>query len=566
MTNLLQASMSRAWCCLLATALATSLAPAAPADVPIGHADYTPSPQQPIGWMGDGSANYVGAKPPTEWDEASGKNIRWMIEMPMPSNAQPIVVGNRVFALADPDVLMCVDADSGKVLWQRQCLREIFPQLKDKPDADLATIRKAFIDALDANYHIYQGGVLNDEGKQLQVSWRTDWEKWAAPLPSNKILQQRVASLQKKHPVILSAVNKGETNHRTFATDELLKAAGLPMGNESEDFNWYTTTFVPPVSDGKLVYARFLFDTVVAFDLQGNHQWTWNGDTVRRARSNMGISTNPMILHENRLWVPTRSGISILDVATGKQVQSLDKNHPALKGRTWNTGDAGQILTPFTMKGERYFLVTQRHALPWVVRARDAEPINQVKSGVSPTATGAYVVGDVLYGSRMGYGSKGNSGVWACRIEQAADGTFSLKELWYASREDFKVAPQMVNGMKNVKRVEPALTWRGICVAGDRIFACRDSQEVLQFSTADGTILDFCKSELVKCPHTNEPIVAGDYVFVPTWSGFTSVFEAKTGKLLGANKTEPNHGSAITAHGNRLYMRGFYHLYCIGEK
>ncbi|OAI47567.1 hypothetical protein AYO44_01435 [Planctomycetaceae bacterium SCGC AG-212-F19] len=45
------------------------------------------------------------------------KNILWMTELPHRSNATPIVVGNRVFVMAEPDELFCLDKQTGKVLW-----------------------------------------------------------------------------------------------------------------------------------------------------------------------------------------------------------------------------------------------------------------------------------------------------------------------------------------------------------------------------------------------------------------------------------------------------------------
>jgi hypothetical protein len=53
------------------------------------------------------------------WDvaDSKAKNIRWKTEMPCWGNTQPIVVGNRVFTKAEPNLLVCVDAETGKILW-----------------------------------------------------------------------------------------------------------------------------------------------------------------------------------------------------------------------------------------------------------------------------------------------------------------------------------------------------------------------------------------------------------------------------------------------------------------
>ncbi len=47
----------------------------------------------------------------------ASKNILWMTELPQRSNATPIVVGDRLFVMAEPDELHCLEKRTGKVLW-----------------------------------------------------------------------------------------------------------------------------------------------------------------------------------------------------------------------------------------------------------------------------------------------------------------------------------------------------------------------------------------------------------------------------------------------------------------
>jgi hypothetical protein len=115
-----------------------------------GAEDFLPTPQTPIGFQADGNGWYPGATPPTEWWEgtpvekemgvagsnsrynpksdkrtkvwslgdAKSKNILWKSPIPGWGDAQPIVVGDRVMVCCDPDVVVCYDANDGKVLWQ----------------------------------------------------------------------------------------------------------------------------------------------------------------------------------------------------------------------------------------------------------------------------------------------------------------------------------------------------------------------------------------------------------------------------------------------------------------
>lgn len=85
--------------------------------VPLGHKDFYPSPEHPVGWRGDGSGRCPGANPVTGWDDKSGKNILWKLKLPF-GLGQPVVVGNKVFTQGDPNTVFAVDALTGKVLWQ----------------------------------------------------------------------------------------------------------------------------------------------------------------------------------------------------------------------------------------------------------------------------------------------------------------------------------------------------------------------------------------------------------------------------------------------------------------
>src|SRR6185295_4166565 len=45
------------------------------------------------------------------------ENIAWMTELPGRSTSTPVIVGDRIFLMAEPDELVCLDKVSGKILW-----------------------------------------------------------------------------------------------------------------------------------------------------------------------------------------------------------------------------------------------------------------------------------------------------------------------------------------------------------------------------------------------------------------------------------------------------------------
>jgi len=81
--------------------------PAAPAS--------QPAAEGTAGWRGDGSGCYPSAELPARW--SAKENIVWKTEIG-PGQSSPVIAGGRVFLTVEPDVLVCLDAATGKLLWR----------------------------------------------------------------------------------------------------------------------------------------------------------------------------------------------------------------------------------------------------------------------------------------------------------------------------------------------------------------------------------------------------------------------------------------------------------------
>lgn len=111
--------MSKPTRCLrtLTISLALTLAATAAAAEPL-----YPSGQV-AGYGRDGSRIYPDCAPPTTW---SDQDVSWETPLPSWGHGSPIVVGGKVFVLCeltpanDFPLLVCLDAETGKLLWQRQ--------------------------------------------------------------------------------------------------------------------------------------------------------------------------------------------------------------------------------------------------------------------------------------------------------------------------------------------------------------------------------------------------------------------------------------------------------------
>jgi len=97
---------------LLAAAVLASAAAMAPGDAGAAGA------AAPSGFRGDGTGLYPKADPPTTWDAEDGAHVLWEAQVGK-GQSSPLALGGRVFVTAEPDLLVCVDRASGKVLWKK---------------------------------------------------------------------------------------------------------------------------------------------------------------------------------------------------------------------------------------------------------------------------------------------------------------------------------------------------------------------------------------------------------------------------------------------------------------
>jgi outer membrane protein assembly factor BamB len=71
----------------------------------------------------EGNAVAYNTDVPREWDGRSGKNILWKVPIPHPGYNSPILWGKKIFltgADRKTQVVYCIDAESGKILWQAE--------------------------------------------------------------------------------------------------------------------------------------------------------------------------------------------------------------------------------------------------------------------------------------------------------------------------------------------------------------------------------------------------------------------------------------------------------------
>lgn len=86
-----------------------------------------------VGWRGDWTGLYPHAHTPTQWDADQGQNLRWQTKVGQ-GQASPIVAGDRILCTAEPELLLCLERTSGKILWSKDHRRAALPTGIEMPE------------------------------------------------------------------------------------------------------------------------------------------------------------------------------------------------------------------------------------------------------------------------------------------------------------------------------------------------------------------------------------------------------------------------------------------------
>lgn len=235
-------------------------------------------------WRMDGNGRYPEAQAPLDWKDES--KLIWQTELAQRSNASPILVAGRLYFTAEPATLICVDAASGKILWEHgneyQDLAKIGPEQQAKMDQERL-----------------RGAAIKEEIAPLEralyrAERRLKRSKGKDDLKKVEELKQKLAEL------------KGE-----MGEDAQLMA--VPPTHNVNGYASYT-----PVSDGRHVWACFGIGVVVCYDLDGRRLWS---KRTAAPDHNWGGACSPSLVG-GKLIVRFKDYLA-LDPATGDEFWRL---------------------------------------------------------------------------------------------------------------------------------------------------------------------------------------------------------------------------------------------------
>jgi outer membrane protein assembly factor BamB len=192
------------------------------------------------------------------------KNILWMTPLPGRSTSTPILTGDRLFVLAEPDELMCLDRNSGRVLWS-------------------------------ASVNPYEA--LPPEDRRANPAYAERVDPLVARLRQETDRVKRVrlrAEIQK-------ALEEIDPTRFKIAAD----------GHFEAHFGIVGFTMPTPVSDGRSVYVWNGMSIAACFDLEGRCRWITRVDAGK-----LTYGSSPALA--DGVLVVFLNGLFGLDAQTGK--------------------------------------------------------------------------------------------------------------------------------------------------------------------------------------------------------------------------------------------------------
>jgi len=455
--------------------------------------------------------------------ETESKGIVWATPVPSYHIACPLIIGDRVFAMANPGDLVCLRKRDGKVLWIGATTYFDLLSDKDKRDnpafAEVAPL-VAELQKIDAAY-VGQGRLAEDMIKKRSTL----------------------------HGQITRLMGKAEKKYSGHCGHYI--AANMPT----------------PVSDGKHVYVWSELGVATCFDLDGNRKWIAMPGIHNNAAgryTSPALADGKMVLFDGQ-GHHKRNGLIALDTRSGSVVWRTPHDRKP---------DPFASLIPVKI-GRDDFVIHER----FLVRGRDGKIMLENKDLVCRIPTPVIEKG-TLYGitCRSGDVIKAKLPTGPANMVMVNEG--KIKGLGSSRTrvgESFIGSPLYHEGLLYV------VDQTGYLYVMD----AEAQKIVYERGLGMGKVwpYDFYHApNWERCTTLASPILAGKYVYVFGMNGTTVVFEAgREYREVARNKIEdcllsresrwfrqkemPEHfASSPVAEGNRIYVRGGNALYCLGER
>lgn len=520
---------------VLAAFWVSAVALVAAASAPLGSPHFAPSPERAVGWRGDGTGRYPGATPPTAWERTTNgsgyatKGIVWMAPLPNLSAGSPIVVGDKIFLTSEVSDLVCLDKQTGRVLWLRSS-----PEFEALSETDRQT-NSAYAEKLAplaaelAKANAEAVSVLN---ARLATA-TTD-----APRPPEPALKRK-RDLEKQISDAQLAIDK--------------KAFARYWGQAVFGFAGQT-----PTSDGQHVCVFFTTGVAACYDLDGRRQWIARGSG---GGSEHGNFASPL-LAGNRLVVWANE-LRAYEVDSGKLAWTNAAKAFNTYGSLLRVESGGELVAGFQWG--------------FFARVRDGQPVWD-KGAFGDAVSTPIVEGDTIFahGGYPKFNDK-TKGLKAFKIPATTDSgkltvAYELKEQW---ADDELPVDKQKNPFDRGYVASP-LYFEGL------VYQLTQGGGLVVHEAATGAVV--YRKALPLRPRTQywnwagcsaSPTLAGKYLYVMDNQGTTLVLQPgreyrEVARNFLAESRDGKEQAQLLAtpifEGARMYYRTPGHLCCIGEK
>lgn len=500
---------------------------------PLGSSDFYPSPAHPIGWRGDGTGCYPGATPPTTWsrnDKGEKKNILWEVKLPCYSWSTPLIVGEKLFVRSDPYDLLCMDKNTGKLLWIRS--------------------HPPFV-------------AVTEEEKKAN--------------PAFKEVEPLIAELQKLNDGFVAAGWTQELYDKKYKLQKQIndltakadKKYALPPDRWVESWTGYTAS--TPCSDGKCIYFSSGDGVAGCYDLDGNLKWSQYA-SLAAGWGEHGDGDSPTLAGD-KFIVP--QGIHALDKTNGKVLWTMDYSP---KSTEFDREQLG--LYRFAFNGTDFVVMRGN-----ILRVSDGKAFGKLSWIFSSPVAHENMLYNVHQGGGIYYNKLEPLPNGELKATSVVNGEYhgapfpldDPKKKDDAMANFWVPSPLYHDGL-----IYCLSNWGKLIVATEK--ATKPDEVVVLNKNLPFDFKNPKHRKTWGCGIGASPVLAGKYLYVTDNAGCTLVLEpGREYKLVAKNNIdhlmvkgwEQGHWndnyhevtlSTPVFDGNRIYLRGEQNMYCIAEK
>jgi outer membrane protein assembly factor BamB len=553
------------------------------------------------GYRGDGSGVHKTGRPPTEFDEKTGKNVLWKVPMPEWGHGCPTAVNGRVLVMCEPGlksdwpVLLCLDERDGRLLWQRE-INHLPELIKD--EAERGQIERTWHDLLAkyrTAYTLFNGWYYAKE--EEKEAWEDKFEEQGLVFGG-----WHGGGYGQLRRMKFKDTAAHQADRKTLAR------GGLSLATWYHDCGMGThcvgQTFPAPLSDGQRIYVATGLHSYACLDFEGKVRWikSLRGDGCQGGNDYCKNARQPL-LYSGLLISDAGAIVRAIDAATGelrwsaplratprKGIGKVRLPHLSILsplvvrvggkdillcgggGRTaTGTGDdeTGGSLKAFILPGGGP-LEVEGWSNPglWAVVKYDERDVVFFTGGgqhggwsesdmfgdrPSPAAVRFALSGDKLVGKALWCGIEGQSSRHQAAITYYAGKVYLPEGVILDAR-----AGKILAGLKDVKgrpdsRAVPS-TRHLIEVAGGHVYGLKEDRGS-ETQPAQAAILEVYTVE-------GQKVSANSLANAP-------VEGEKKRQIIatnGWNTWDFSYACPFTIAGDRIYVRSCDYLWCIGQK